>query len=64
MKQFLSDVSKTSLGVFLGGGALVIAIQIYDSYRIHYTPRLGSTQFDDTVITLEHDLEDPNTRKF
>lgn len=64
MKQFLSDVSKTSLGVFLGGGALVIAIQIYDSYRIHYTPRLGSTQFDGTVITLEHDLEDPNTRKF
>lgn len=64
MKQFFSDVSKTALGVFLGGGALVIAIQIYDSYQMHYTPRLGSTQFDGTVITLEHDLEDLNTLKF
>ena len=64
MKQFLSDVSKTSLGVFLGGGALVIAIQIYDSYQIHYTPRLGSVQFDGTVLTLEHELEDPNTLNF
>lgn len=64
MKQFFSDISKTALGVFIGGGALVIAIQIYDSYQIHYTPRLGSFQFDGTVLTLEHELEDPNTLNF
>jgi hypothetical protein len=59
MKQFFSDISKTALGVFIGGGALVIAIQIYDSYRIHKYPRFGSIHFDGTVLTLEHDLEDP-----
>ena len=44
MKQFLYDISRTALGVFIGGGTLIIAIQIYDSYKIHRTPSFGFLQ--------------------
>lgn len=58
MKAFVTEIIKTALGVFIGAGALVIAVNIYDSYRIHRHPQFGSIQFDGSVSLLEQPVED------